>query len=43
MAYPTKPGLPRNLIYWLDCAQKDQFPEPRADDNLEDLLELDME
>ena len=38
MAYPTKPGLPRNLIYQLDCAQKDQFLELRADDDLKAVL-----
>jgi hypothetical protein len=32
-AYPNRPGPPRNLAYWLECAQKDQFPEARVDDD----------
>jgi hypothetical protein len=37
-AYPNRPGPPRNLSYWLDCAQKDKFPEARVDDDLEEEL-----
>ena len=36
-AYPNRPGPPRNLAYWLECAQKDKFPEARVEDNLEGL------
>jgi len=31
---PTKPGPPKNLPYWLDCAEKDIFPDPRANDGV---------
>ena len=37
-AYPDRPGPPRNLAYWLECAQKDLFPELREDDDLEVVL-----
>jgi hypothetical protein len=30
---PNRPGPPKNLQYWLDCATNDTFPEPRADDD----------
>ena len=36
-AYPNRPGLPRNLAYQLECAQKDKFPKARVDDDLEGL------
>ena len=32
-AYPEKPGPPKNLEYWLDCAIKDIWPEKRRNDN----------
>jgi len=32
-AYPEKPGPPKNLDYWLDCAVKDVWPEKRRNDN----------
>ena len=32
---PDRPGPPKNLQYWLDCAKNDQFPEPRDDDDRE--------
>lgn len=32
--YPDLPGPPRNLDYWLECAEKDIYPEKRADDNI---------
>ena len=38
MAYPAKLGPLRNLLYWLKCAQKDQFLEPKADNDLEAVL-----
>jgi len=31
--YPDKPGPPRNLNYWLECALNDKWPEKRRDDN----------
>jgi hypothetical protein len=31
---PQRPGPPKNLTYWLDCALRDAFPEPRADDDV---------
>lgn len=30
---PNRPGPPKNLQYWLDCATNDTFPEPRANDD----------
>jgi transposase InsO family protein len=30
---PTKPGPPKNLDYWLECAERDISPEPRRNDN----------
>ncbi len=30
---PGRPGPPKNLDYWLDCALNDTFPEPRTGDN----------
>jgi hypothetical protein len=30
---PTRPGPPKNLPYWLECAQYDKFPDPRDDDD----------
>ena len=35
--YPDRPGPPRNLAYWLECAQNDKFLEPKKDDDLEVL------
>jgi len=35
--YPNRPGPPKNLAYWLECAQKDKFLEARVDDDLEGL------
>jgi transposase InsO family protein/predicted aspartyl protease len=32
--YPARPGPPANLQYWLDCAEKDEYPEARQNDNL---------
>jgi transposase InsO family protein len=31
--YPSKPGPPRNLEYWLECAQRDVSPKKRSNDN----------
>jgi transposase InsO family protein len=31
--YPSLPGPPRNLEYWLECAAKDVWPESRRNDN----------
>jgi hypothetical protein len=31
--YPKHPGPPKNLRYWLRCAEKDIQPEARLDDN----------
>ena len=36
-AYPNRPGPPRNLAYWLECAQKDKFLKARVNDDLEGL------
>jgi hypothetical protein len=33
--YPTLPGPPANLDYWLKCAEQDEFPERRDDDNIQ--------
>lgn len=30
---PGRPGPPKNLEYWLECALNDTFPEERPDDN----------
>jgi len=30
---PERPGPPKNLQYWLECAREDAFPEPRGDDD----------
>jgi hypothetical protein len=38
-ANPGRPGPPRNIKYWLDCAEKDLFPEPRHDDDATDTAE----
>jgi hypothetical protein len=32
---PTVPGPLKNLGYWLECAEKDVFAEPRNNDNTE--------
>jgi hypothetical protein len=31
--YPNKPGPPKNLDYWLECAYKDVWLERRQSDN----------
>ena len=33
-AYNGSIGRPRNLQYWLECAQQDVFPDTRDDDDL---------
>jgi transposase InsO family protein len=33
-ANPQRPGPPKNLAYWLDCALRDVFPEPQDDDDV---------
>jgi hypothetical protein len=33
IAYPKLPGPPKNLKYWLECAENDVFPKKRAGDN----------
>ncbi|RDL30725.1 uncharacterized protein BP5553_10070 [Venustampulla echinocandica] len=35
VAYPALPGPPKNLQYWLDCAEQDIWPEAKPDDNQE--------
>jgi transposase InsO family protein len=33
IANPERPGPPKNLQYWLACAENDLYPEPRNDDD----------
>ena len=30
---PSRPGPPTNIQYWLECAEKNVYPEARQDDN----------
>jgi transposase InsO family protein len=39
-AYPLRPGPPRNLRYWLQCAQDDVFPDGRDDDDRVEAVAL---
>ena len=32
--YPDLPGPPKNLAYWLECAEKDIWPKKRKNDNV---------
>jgi transposase InsO family protein len=36
---PTRPGPPKNLPYWLECAQQDKYPEERSDDDMVEVAE----
>jgi hypothetical protein len=33
--YPKLPGPPANLDYWLKCAEQDEYPKRRDDDNIQ--------
>ena len=37
--YLNRLGPPKNLVYQLECAQKDKFPKAKVNNDLEEELE----